>query len=269
MQDSETIEPVEVVPYVNVTALSAFDRAQVDAQVGSAHQYPRNIEKARREMMVLVSQDQETAAEMHYRLERKAKGGVTNDIVGETIRFAELVLYCFGNLRAESRVVGRTDTHIIAQGTCLDLERGTGMRVEVQRKITDRNGRLFNDDMITQTGNAAASIARRNAIFGVVPKALWKSVSDAARRKALGGNDPIEQRRAHALRWFSRQGKSEAAVMELLGITSISAINDELLQELTQIKNAIQDGDTTIEEVFATAGGQPAAAPLDDMVKKL
>lgn len=269
----QEITAVEVVPYVNATALTAFDRAQMDSQLARAEMRPRNIDKARREMLVLVTSDAEIAAGMHYRLERKKKGGGSNDIVGETIRFAEIVEYCWGNLRVESRVIGRTDTTIIAQGTCIDLERNTGLRVEIERRIVDSNGRLYSDDMITQTGNAAASIARRNAIFGVVPKALWKSVSDAAKKKALGGEGPIEERRARAFKWFARQGKHESAVLDLLGVTSLNAVTDELLQELTQYKNAIADGETTIEEVFTrgeeVTADKPAGSPLDAMVNKL
>jgi hypothetical protein len=54
----------------------------------------------------------------------------------------------------------------------------------VRRRIFDSRGRLFNDDMITVTGNAACAIAKRNAILSGVPKSAFGTSRRPRRQRA-------------------------------------------------------------------------------------
>lgn len=247
-------------------ALTAADRAQIDIQIATAKRYPREVVKAQKEAMALACQDEDTAGSMFYALPRKAKGK-TVYIEGPSVRFAEVLVYCWGNIRAEARVVAIDETHVTAQGTCMDMERNIGQRFEVKRRITDSNGRRYNEDMITTAGNAACSIAFRNAVFKVIPFALAKRIYDAARRRATGGAEPIEARRQRALAWFSRVGAAEARVLALLQVEQPDDITEEHLVFLTGLKNAIQDGDTTVEQAFSQDNGtgkaESRAADID------
>ena len=70
----------------------------------------------------------------------------------------------YGNLQLSSRIVEVADTYIVAQGVVWDLEANVRISTET-RRITTEEGRRYNEDMIMMTGNAAASIALRNAIL--------------------------------------------------------------------------------------------------------
>lgn len=252
-------------------ALTAADRAQIDVQISTAKRYPRDIARSQREALALVTADEEVAGSMFYALPRK-QDGKSIHIEGPSVRFAETLVYCWGNIRAEARIVGTDDTHITAQGTCIDLEKNIGARVEVRRRITDKKGRRFSEDMIITTGNAASSIAYRNAVFKVVPMALAKRIYEAAKRTATGGVAPIEARRQRALAWFARVGAPEERVLALLEIGTVNEITEEHLITLTGLKNAISDGDTTIEEAFGggarETGPSAQTADLNERVRR-
>ncbi|MFN8826683.1 MAG: hypothetical protein ACK501_17070, partial [Planctomycetota bacterium] len=51
------------------------------------------------------------------------------------------------------------------------------------RRITGKNGRRYSSDMIGVTGNAACSIALRNAVFRGIPRAFWIDIYDARARR--------------------------------------------------------------------------------------
>lgn len=254
-------------------ALTAADRAQIDIQIATAKKYPRAIDRSVKEAIVLVCTDEDVATSMTYALPRKQEGRNVF-IEGPSVRLAETIVYCWGNMRAEARIIGIDETHVIAQGTCMDLEKNIGIRYEVRRRITDKKGKKFNDDMIVVTGNAACAIAFRNAVFKVVPAALVKKVWDAAKKFATGGAQPIEARRAKALQWFARVGAHEARVLELLSLGAVDEITEEHLSTLFSLKTAIQDGSTTVEEAFSNgsnSGDRQASeetTALNDAINK-
>src|SRR5678816_4803120 len=99
---------------------------------------------------------------MFYSLPR---GG--RNIVGPSVRFAEVVASSWGNIRSGARIIDIDDKFITAQGQCFDLEKNICVQVEVKRRITKKDGKRYDDDMIGVTGNAACSISLRNAVFKV------------------------------------------------------------------------------------------------------
>lgn len=258
----------DIVTVDSSIALTASDRAQIDVQIATAKQYPRDLMKFRRDALALVASDEATAETMFYALPRKSRGK-TVYIEGPSVRFAEALVYCWGNLRVEARIVGTDATHVTAQGTCMDLEKNIGCRVEVKRRITDSNNKRYSEDMIVVTGNAAASIAFRNAVFKVIPFSLAKSIYEAARKAATGGAEPIEARRQKALSWFARVGVPEARLLGRLEVETVDDITEDHLILLTGLRNAIKEGDTTIEEAFPTGPDASSghASSLKDELK--
>jgi hypothetical protein len=71
---------------------------------------------------------------------------------------------------------------VTAQGVCHDLQSNTFIAYEVRRRITGKGDRKYSDDMIGVTGNAASSIALRNAILKIIPKVFWDGIYQAARQ---------------------------------------------------------------------------------------
>lgn len=275
MESEEIIEVnAELVPVGDAVALGAADRAQIDMQIATAKRYPRDIQKAVRDAKALVCTDQDVAISMHYALPR-TQDGQRVFIIGPTIRFAEVIAYTWQNLRFEKRVVSIDDTYVTAQATVMDLERNIGGRAEVKRRITysdkrGRKGARYSEDMIQQTGNAAASIALRNALFSVIPPALTKSIENAAKAMATGEGQPIEARRQKALKWFAQVGADKDRVLKLLDVATVDEITQEHLEMMTALKTSIQDGNLTVEEAFNPKPEQSGDADrVEDLKSRL
>ena len=143
--------------------------AEVDQQIATAHAYPRSIDKVMKNILTLATLDEETAKECIYALPRANK-----IIPGPSIRLAEIMLSQWQNARVGTRVthVDRFEKYVEAEGIFHDLETNVATTARVRRRISDKRGRLYDDDMIMVTSNAAAAIAKRNAILAGVPKGV-------------------------------------------------------------------------------------------------
>jgi hypothetical protein len=179
---------------VSAEALEAQERANVDIQISTAKRFPRTLSHVQKRIIDIASMDRETAENCWYALPRAGKV-----IEGPSVRMAEIVASAYGNLRIASRVVGVDDKYVTCQGACHDLENNVAVSTEVKRRITDKKGRRYDDDLIMVTSNAANSIAMRNAIFKVVPMALFKSAIAEIRKVGMGEGRTLQQARDAAL----------------------------------------------------------------------
>lgn len=244
-------------------ALEAVDRAQIDVQVATAKQHPRSVDKSLKQAETLATLDEETAASMFYMLPRGGK-----KIEGPSARLAEVMAYSWGNLRADADIVAEDRTHVTAMGTCFDLEKNVAVRVRVKRRITDRHGNRYNEDMIGVTSNAAISIALRNAVFKVIPAALVQRVYKKARRASIGEAGTIEQKRQNALAWFSKLGVTEEQIFRLLEVGGMADIGEDALITLRGLRTALQEGETTVEQAFDRPSGAAGADDLNEEIRK-
>jgi hypothetical protein len=161
---------------------------------------------------------------------------------------------------------------VTARGTCWDLENNTAVSVEVQRRITDSKGRLYNDDMIGVTSNAACAIALRNAVFKVVPMAMVKPIYDAARKVAIGDAQTLNARRHRMVDHFGKMGVRLDQILSKVERASIEDISLDDLAVLIGLSTAIKDGDTSVDEAFAaaeTAKKETSGTKSDALVDKL
>jgi hypothetical protein len=225
-------------------ALSVISKAEIDQQIATAHAYPRSIERFRTKGMSMLTLNQETAIECFYTLPRAGK-----KIQGPSVRLSEIIAASYGNLRAGGRVTDESRDFVTAQGVCHDLENNLAITFEVKRRIIDSNGKRYNIDMIGTTGNAAVSIALRNAILRVVPKALWLPLYNKALEIARGDEKTLEFRREACLIAFEKLKVSRKQVFEFLGVNGPNDIGLDQLLELIGLGNAIKNGESSIEEV--------------------
>jgi len=235
--------------------VALLNRSEIDMQVATAHKFPRSIKRFRNEALQMVTLNESVAESCIYALPRGDK-----TIEGPSARFAEVVASAWGNCRAGARVVSDQGDFITAQGVFHDLERNVAITYEVQRRITDKRGNRFNADMIGVTGNAASSIALRNAILKGVPKAFWDDMYQAARAVVMGDFSTLANRRADALKAFVAFGVTNEQVFAKLGVEGTHDITLEHLVTLRGLITAIKEGDTTPELAFATDGGAKPAA---------
>jgi hypothetical protein len=224
------------------------DKATIDMQISTAKAYPRNIKRATENSITVVTMDTDTASTCTYAVPRGGK-----QITGPSIHLAKILAQFWGNLRIEAKVINIDAKHITSQAVAYDLENNLAIKVEVKRSITGKYGR-FNDDMITVTGNAGNSIAMRNAILSVIPRAVVDKVYNEAKKTITGDISDATKlmaKRKKVLDQFKDvYNVTEAEVLKSIGKASIDHIDADNLVTLIGIGQAIKDGDTTIEEAF-------------------
>lgn len=261
-EDNTNNDMVTEVQVIDTSALAATLNVEIDKQIATAHQFPRSLTQFKRKAMEMATLDEETAKSCLYALPRKDKGQVKM-IEGESIRMAEIVAASYGNLRVQARVVSQTATRGTVQAVCHDLENNVAILVEKQFRTTYKSGTAYNEDMQIVATNAAMSKALRDAIFRVVPKSMIKTITNAAKQLAWGGDDgkakSMSQRRAELMKWLKSLGIDLKRVWTALNIGGEDDIGLEELGTLAGLYTAIRDRDTTIDEAF------PAIVNIDSM----
>lgn len=243
--NEQTDKPAQELEIVTPSALEAMERANVDMLVSTAKRYPRDIQKSKRAALAIITLDPDTASECFYKLER---GGKT--IMGPSVRLAEVVASTWGNIRAGSRTISETDTVVVAQGFCHDTENNVFVAKEVERRCVDKNGRKYNVDVLTMTKNANCSIALRNAVFSVVPRAVVNVLYDEAVRAAVGDIKTLSERVTKAMAKLAAIGISQDRVFQKLKIERMDEFTPELLENLFGLYTAIKDEEATPDEAF-------------------
>jgi len=238
-------------------ALEAQTRGEVDIQITTAKRYPRSVATFVKQATEMATLNEETAEACFYALPRDGK-----TIEGPSARLAEIVASAWGHMRVEARIVEETERFVTARGMAWDLQNNVAIAFEVRRRITDRKGRRYADDMVGVTGNAASSIALRNAVFKVVPSAFWRPIYLKCREVAVGNAETLANRRAKMLEYFQKLGAPADRVFALLGVPGIEDITLTHLATLKGLATAIKEGETTVDEAFAAAAGG-ASGPTD------
>jgi len=256
------MEKNELVQISSAEMVSALNRSEVDIQVSTAKQYPRVLSHVLNQIETYATMDVETAEDCFYALRRNSGGGEQTIIEGVSVRLAEIIAGAWGNMRVQTRIIGNDGKTITVQGMCHDLETNLAVSVEVKRRITDRNGKTFSEDMQVVTGNAASAIAFRNAVLKVVPKAVTKNVIDKVKDVALGQSIDLETVRQKLISYYAKIGVPVDQVLSYLGIESLQEMDKEKCFELKALANAIKEGTTTVKESFAahTAEARKEAA---------
>jgi hypothetical protein len=260
--DNDTQEPVEATA-VNAEMLPALMRAEIDIQIATARAFPRSVAKFIKEARELVTIDEDMAEACIYSLPRGKENGKPKFVTGPSVRFAEIIQQTFGNNRAGARIIATDKDTITAQGVYHDLEKNTQVTKEASRRIIDKYGKRYNADMIMVTGNAAISIAHRNAVLAGVPQAFWAPVYEAAKMCAVGDVTTLSVRRANAIAWFGKAGITPEALFAKLGVEGIEDIGIEQLETLVGIKTAIRRGDYTVDSAFAEPAPDSKASVSD------
>jgi len=232
---------------------------EVNTQISTAKRFPRQpIARIIAEATELLTRNAKIAEECVYTLSRKNKDGGQVAIVGPSVRFAEVMAYCYGNLRIQSEFV-RIDSSradrvcVVAMAGIMDLERNTGLSTQSTRSVmtSKRNGPgyMFSADMIAVTINAAQSIAFRNAVLKLIPKAVWSQVYDAVTATIEGDTKTLPDRRRTMFARFKEVGVTPAQILKVLGVEREDQIRLADMPKLAGMFSAIRDGDDP-EEVL-------------------
>lgn len=260
--------PVEA-QKLQMVQVDAIERANIDSQISTAKQYPRDIRRSIDNSIVIATMNEETAQSCGYALPRGEK-----IITGPSVHLAKIMVSNWGNIRTEAKVVQITDKHVISRGTCWDLETNVASAFEVRRNIIDSKGRRFSDDMITVTGNAANSIAYRNSVFAVIPQAITNRVYEAAQRLITGDlsdADKILKKRTLIINSFKNDyAITEEEVLKLCGRQTVNQININEISTLIGILQSLKDSDTSVDYLMKPIRGvkEEIATKKKEMKKK-
>ena len=243
----------EVVP-VNANsehALLDLERASIDMQIATAHQFPRSLAKFKENALALVTLDEETAASCLYRRPvGRDRDGNETFAEGMSIRMAEIVAGCYGNLRVGTRTIESTPRYVVVQGVAHDLESNFLSTAECKESTVKRNGQPYDERMRVVIEKAAAAKARRDAIFQVVPRASAKFLETAAKNLLFGNASSITKWRTRIAAWVKTLGIEEARVWKSLGVEGADDLKQSEIETLIGIQNALKSGDTTLDEAF-------------------
>jgi hypothetical protein len=236
----------QMLEVVAPTDLLAISKAEIDLQIATAKNFPRSIAQFQSGAGAMVSYSQEISETMFYKLPRGGKL-----IEGPSVRFAEIIGQNWRNCRIGARVLGAEEKQVVSQGVFHDLETNVAISFEIKRRITRKDGSRYDDDMISTTGAAAAGIAFRNAVLKGIPKMFWLPLYEKALENAKPAEKDIAERRKSALEAFAKLEVPEAAILETLGVKTVSKIGADELVTLRGIYNAIKEGTTTAAEAFS------------------
>lgn len=243
-----------------------LQKGEIDQMISTAKAYPRSLQRVKQAILSMATLDEESAEECMYALPRGGK-----PIKGPSIRFAEILKQAYGNCRAAARVVhiDKAEGFVEAEGMFHDLETNSASTARVRRRILDRQGKVFKDDMIIVTGNAACSIAMRNAILNGVPKPLWRKAYDTVQATIAGDITTLAVNREKAIKAMAAFGVKPERVFEALGIAGEEEIGTDHIVTLRGMFAALKNGEATVEEMFAgtapsKSDHQKVADPLAD-----
>lgn len=227
-------------------ALSLITKAEIDMQISTAKAFPRSLKNFIDKAITMVSLSEDVAESCIYSLPRSGK-----TLEGPSVRLAEIVTASYGNIRSGARVIADDGKTITAQGICHDLETNNSVTVEVKRRVTNKQGIRFNDDMIVVAGNAACAIAYRNAVLKIVPAALITPIYNSAKEIIKGTVATLPTKRKQALEFFKSKGVKDEQICESLDIKRIEDIDIEKLFILRTMATALKNSESTVEEMFS------------------
>jgi len=268
MDDIVKTETLEAVP---VSALGEMQRAEIDQQIITAKQYPRNIKAFLDKAQTLATVDVDTAVSCIYRRPVGKENNKMRFAEGESIRLAEIVAATYGNLRYQGVISEVTPRYVKAIGMAHDLETNVAVKAEVAEPTVTRQGQPYSENMRIVVAKAAQSKAIRDAIFRVVPKSLCHPIIAACKAVIAGDTETIDARRAKVLAWIGKLNIDADRVYNALGIESEKDLTVDLIQNLVGVHTAIRDGDTTVDEAFPPIKDEskPAGAGIEALKERL
>lgn len=247
--DGEIIE-------ASIVATPVFSQ-ELDVQIATAKRFPRRKD---RDIALRIADratlTPEIAKECIFNVERGGKA-----ILGPSIRLAEIIRSCYGNIYVKARFVridaeDRAAQAVICEAVAIDVESNDMESAQVRRSImtSPKRGevpRRFSADMISTAVMAAQAIARRNAILALVPKALWIDAYDKVMRVVEGDEKTLSARRTDMLQAFKKLGVPAEKLFEAMGVESEAEIGTADMPRLQGMWNAIKDGESA-EAVLGT-----------------
>jgi hypothetical protein len=267
--NAELIDERPAAKHEETTAVAVLERAAIDMQIATAHQYPRTLSRVKADMLSFATLDEETAATCFYTLPRGNKV-----IQGPSVRLAEIAVSSYGNLRAGARVIETVsegpNPHVVVQAIAHDLEKNVAVTIEKRRRIVGKkkNAGKIDEDDINLACNACAAISFRDAVFKVVPLALIKPVYEAAKKVAVGDVKSLAVKRTQVVERLKQMGATEERILAVLEVPKVEDIGMDHLEVLIGLGTALRDGEITLEHAFPLVSKAASVIPQEPAIGK-
>lgn len=248
--NADVVNAELVAPTANV--LEVQERSSIDMQIATAKKYPRSPEMFLKRAVAMATLDEETAESCIYRrpVGKDKNTGKQTYAEGLSVRMAEIVGACYGNVRVGARVVEMTDRYVKVQGAGHDLETNYYATSEVVESTVNKYGKPYDERMRLVIVKAALAKAYRDVMFKIVPRAMAKPVEKQVRQLLYGDIKSLTARRTAAEGWIKKLGIDTDRVYAAIGVTGIADMNAKELELLSGLKTAILDKEITIDEAF-------------------
>lgn len=243
-------------------AMAVMIRESIDRRISTSHRFARNENRCLDAAIRYATMSPEIAERCSYTLERKnRKTKEKTYIVGPSVRLAEIMASAWQNIEHGIESVIDGGTYVDVTAYCHDLESNNFNRSVIRRNIVSKEWGRYSDDMVTMTINAAGSIALRNAIFRVVPRAIVDFVYEKAVQAASGGAKSLAERRKNIIDRIQKRWHIELERIAMsMDRSSVMDLTDGDLNVLTGLCTAIAEGDRKVDDVFPPLpddGGAP------------
>lgn len=225
-------------------------RAELDTQISTAKAYPRNLKESLKNMIEMITIDQETAESCFYCLTRNGKEGKVG-IKGPSIRLAEIAKFCWKNMHAATRIIENDGKFITAEAVVWDLENNNKDVVQQKRSIQRKEGGTFTTDMQVVTGQAASSIALRTCIIRVIGLSYINIGYKAAMNAAIGDQKTFEARRKEVFNRLNKMGIETQRILSFFDKSTIDEFDMDDVADLIGIGTSIKDGTLSIDKAFS------------------
>lgn len=252
-------EDEQEIEFTGSSAITAIEEADRSHMIRTAKANPRSLSKFVEQLTEIACSNRETAMEMMYSLPRDGK-----QLVGPSIGFAEAALAVWGNARAGSEVieVNPREGYVVAEGRYYDCEKNVGRAIRKRRRVVAKK---ITGDSLQVTGDAACSIATREAILRSIPKPLWKPVWMRAKETAVGDVKSVEQVRTGLVETFRKMGVTDVRLLNALQVQGLADIGADEIIAMQSWKNQLTERVVTLEDIF----GSPEDQEIEALMEKL
>lgn len=244
-----------------------------------AIQRPRDVERLVKAAIAELRAFPQYAAKMYYSIPYKDRSGGEEKTVmveGPSIKAANALARNWGNNSKGWRIIGADEERINLQGVFIDHETGsrTTTEISVSRKARKRDGTYYTlpADRLNITIQAGGSKAVRNAINNALPIGFVEGYfAEAKKIAARGGKIEAPADTPTDTANIVAEIEKSLNALETLGvereevhqyISRHPELKDEeaVSAHLVGLLTALDEGQTTIEEVFTVPEG-PIAEP--------
>jgi hypothetical protein len=243
----------------------ALLKLENDTITSLAAAHPRDFQKIKQEIGATFDAFPELAAEAIYsKPVGKDDGGSMKYARNLSIRAAETIkeAYGFSRVRLDTTPLGDDAAKI--DGSFTDYQRGNIWQDSdvVSKYYVSRSGKVIrhNDDRFWNViVKARKSIVGREVILRSVNAGLkaWVFAEAEKRCDALLTDDAIAQ----IVVWFTKRGIPAEKLEDVVGRARSQGWTKEDRRRLVEIKNALEQNETTVEEIFGSPNGDKEGKP--------